>query len=140
MRYEYKTYDQKDGVNPDDEHELDYLSRKLSWELVAIRKGDSPYGGYKFYFKRPVMCKQYLKSLGIGEHGYNHVIDILKLLKDCDVDTHEIVNSVLINPYEFLKVKYQEEGFIVNDTHLKVSGEVHNLMSRFAACCLEDFP
>lgn len=50
-KFEYKIYDQKDGVNPDDEVGLNYLGNK-GWELVAIRKSDSKYGGYCFYFKR----------------------------------------------------------------------------------------
>jgi hypothetical protein len=51
MQYEYRIYDQKDGINPDHEHELNWLG-KQGWELVAIRKSD--HYGHRFYFKRLV--------------------------------------------------------------------------------------
>jgi hypothetical protein len=50
-RWEYKIYDTVDGVNPDCEQEMDGLGSH-GWELVAIRKSDSPYGGWRYYFKR----------------------------------------------------------------------------------------
>lgn len=54
-QFEYKVYDQKDGINPDSEYELNELGIQ-GWELVSIRRSDSEYGGYKFYFKRE-SCK-----------------------------------------------------------------------------------
>lgn len=49
--FEYKIYDQQDGVNPDDEYGLNFLGKE-GWELCAITKSHSEYGGLRFYFKR----------------------------------------------------------------------------------------
>ncbi len=56
MKWEYNIYDEKDGVNPDNENELNYLG-DLGWELVAIRRSDSEYGGYRYYFKRQLVLR-----------------------------------------------------------------------------------
>ena len=56
-QFEYKVYDQANGINPDSEYELNELGSQ-GWELVAIRRSDSEYGGYKFYFKREALTQE----------------------------------------------------------------------------------
>lgn len=55
-KWEYKIIDNALGVNPDDTVGLNYLGEE-GWELVAVRKSDCEYGGWKFYFKREVEVK-----------------------------------------------------------------------------------
>jgi hypothetical protein len=63
-KYEYQMYDQKDGINPDSVYELDELGWK-GWELVAIRKSDSEFGGFCFYFKRELSQEVIDYRLGV---------------------------------------------------------------------------
>lgn len=55
--WEYKIYDDKDGVNVDDETGLNFLGEE-GWELTAISKSHSPYGGHRYYFKRPKVISE----------------------------------------------------------------------------------
>lgn len=138
MTFEYKIFDLKDGVNPDSEHELNYLSRELSWELVSIC---SSYGmTRRFYFRRPVMCRRYLKSLGLSDDSVSLALNLVKISEEIEEDSHVYVNLVLTNPEAVCNMAPNENEYInINGFGLIVPQEILPIIKKFAESVHKDF-